>query len=160
MAKAMTLIQSQVLSATQTSFTFSSIPGSFRDIRIIVTSSTAGEGNLGFQANGDGASNYTQVNMRGFSTSSIASSAGSSTQISTNFSTGMPSGERGLNIYDVLEYSQTDRHKTILVRGNHQAEVDAIAGRWASTAAITSVTITSGATFNVGSTFYLYGIAG
>ncbi len=64
-------------------------------------------------------------------------------------------------IAQIMDYSATDKHKTVLVRvGNvGNSEVGANAGRWASTAAITSVRVApNDGTFSSGSTFNLYGI--
>lgn len=68
---------------------------------------------------------------------------------------------------NIMDYSATDKHKTTLIRNGKQGGsndgVEAIAGRWANTAAITSLEIFSitggGITFSAGSTFALYGIA-
>jgi len=64
-----------------------------------------------------------------------------------------------------MDYSATDKHKTVLVkRGVSDAtgySVGMEAGRWASTSAITSINIfdQSGDTFDAGSSFALYGVA-
>ena len=57
-----------------------------------------------------------------------------------------------------MDYSATDKHKTVLIRANHPGETVACAGRWANTAAITSITINTASTFVIGSVFSLYGI--
>jgi hypothetical protein len=61
----------------------------------------------------------------------------------------------------IMDYSATDKHKTTLSRGSG-AGINAIAfaGRWANTAAVTTVSVVypGGGQFTVGSTFSLYGI--
>ena len=65
-----------------------------------------------------------------------------------------------------MDYSATDKHKSILCRvnnatdntGNTYQGASMIAGRYASTAAITSVLVDAG-TLNVGTKAYLYGVA-
>lgn len=63
-------------------------------------------------------------------------------------------------IIHAMDYSATDKHKTFLIRSGDATETWAIAGRWASTTAISSLKIldTASATFDVGTTFALYGI--
>jgi hypothetical protein len=68
----------------------------------------------------------------------------------------MTAGNYGVNLYDIFDYTQSDKHKSVLLRANHGAELDVIAARWASTAAITSITINSA--FSAGSSFELFGI--
>jgi len=60
-----------------------------------------------------------------------------------------------------MDYSQTDKHKTILMRTNRASTgTSMIAGRWAQTTAITSIVVApDGGTFASGSTFALYGVA-
>jgi hypothetical protein len=59
-----------------------------------------------------------------------------------------------------MDYSATDKHKTVLVRSNAASTgVEAIAQRWASTAAITSILVfPSTGSWAAGGTFSLYGI--
>ena len=71
------------------------------------------------------------------------------------------SGAYEITTYDLLDYSATDKHKTILVRfgSNSDSIALAAAGRWASTSAITSIRIyRETGSFAIGSTFELYGV--
>jgi hypothetical protein len=68
-------------------------------------------------------------------------------------------------IIQVMDYSATDKHKSVLVRANSDAPsqngvVAAVAGRWASTSAVTSVVLLPevGPNFASGSTFNLFGV--
>lgn len=160
MAAALVPLQNITLASAQSSVTFGSIPGTFRDLRIVVNAGTSAEGNIFIQLNNDTGSNYTYSNMRGFATSSTAASAGTSSRIQSNYSTGLQTSARAVNTYDLMDYSQTDKHKTILIRANHIDEIDALAGRWANTAAVTSVKLTANdsGNFIIGSTFALYGV--
>jgi hypothetical protein len=60
-----------------------------------------------------------------------------------------------------MDYSATDKHKTILSRANVAGTFTmALAGRWANTSAINQVSIfRTGQTFSSGSVLSLYGIA-
>jgi len=160
MANAMVALANLTLGSAQASVTFASIPTSgYRDLRLIVNAATSAEGNINIQVNGDTGSNYLQVNMRSYGGGSASTSAGTSTNIQSNYATGLQTSSRAINTYDFLDSNATDKHKSILIRANHTDEIDAIAGRWASTSAITSILIASGGgNFTIGSTFALYGI--
>ena len=163
MATALTPIAWQSLSSTASSVTFSSIPGTYRDLRLVVTVATSSAGSaLSTRFNSDTGTNYSYVEAHG-----NGSTTGSSTFASNN------SVQTGINIYtdnvnrsiielNVMDYSATDKHKTVLTKfslaSGTYSGVEIAAHRWANTAAITAVTI-SGATFAIGSTFALYGIA-
>ena len=68
-----------------------------------------------------------------------------------------------VQILQLMNYSNTTTYKTILSRTNAAANgVDATVGLWRSTSAITSIEIGKNSgmsgTFQIGSTFTLYGI--
>lgn len=169
MAKAMTLINSQVLGSAQASVTFSSIPGTYRDLRLVVVTDLASTANIQPRVNGDSGNNYTNVGM-GFNWQPALYGA-------SNFSINAFSDTRGypvggyaggnMQIWEFLDYSATDKHKTVLMKAQGQPTsaanggMDVTVQRWASTSAITSIvlSLTTGS-FSTGGTFYLYGIAG
>ena len=64
--------------------------------------------------------------------------------------------------YQFLDFSQTNKHKSFLVREDDAAgNTTAHAYRWANTTAITSIRFSaSSGTYPAGSTFSLYGIEG
>jgi hypothetical protein len=69
------------------------------------------------------------------------------------------SGQQHLGIFQIMDYSATDKHKTTLGRVNRSNGI-ALAGasRWASNTAVSSLVVTLSAnSFSIGSTFSLYG---
>jgi hypothetical protein len=163
MAQAMTLISAQVL-GSQSVITFSSIPQTYRDLMLIIATTASQNSGSGIQFNGDTnyTSNYSRVAMTG---------NGSTTGSFTNSGSSNPAGNHDMGalrpngnlIAQILDYSATDKHKTILSRTNGAGnDVFAIALRWASTSAVTQMVITddSGNGLLSGTTLYLYGIAG
>lgn len=151
-------LASVALTSTQATVTFNNVPAGYRDLRLVVNATGTSEINIQLQINGDGTSSYAQVNMRGFGGSSIASSSTTTSSIVSNYSTGLQPSSRAVNIYDIMDYSSTSKHKSVLVQALHGDEVTLLAARWVNTSAITSVSVLSGATFAVGSTFTLYGV--
>jgi hypothetical protein len=156
------------VSGTPSSVTFSSIPASvngvsLRDLVVVFNGgATTSSKPLVVNYNGDATpANYSQVRMFG------DGSAAYSDLTNTNGG-GMDFGFVNTalttnTIFQIMDYSATNKHKTGLLRWNSldTGYVIANANRWANTAAITSVRIfpTNG-NFQTGSTFALYGIAG
>lgn len=151
------------LSSAASSVTFSSIPTSvngvaLRDLVVVLTMPTAaGNSNVTMFFNGDTAGNYSRVGMGGNGSATYSFSNGVN---GVGFIFAEQANQN--SIVQIMDYSATDKHKTLLARGNSPAsETLAVAGRWANTAAITSVLISvSGVTFPVGTRFSLFGIAG
>lgn len=159
MATALVGLATTTLASASATVTFSSISGAYRDLRIILhcSHSADNEVDLNYRFNGDSGSNYTRVAMTGNGSSAGSFATGPDTELQ------LLQGSTTLSVAttDIMDYSATDKHKTVLARGNlTSGRVSAFAGRWASTAAITSISITprSGGTFTTGSTFSLYGI--
>jgi hypothetical protein len=143
------------LGASTTSVTFSSIPATYRDLILIFDgANTAGITDLYIRLNGDSTSgNYPGVRMSG-----DGSNPSSTTANTTAMRVGFISTGRTNAIIQIMDYSATDKHKTVLSRSNiPTSTVDANVGRWANTAAITSVNIFGG-TLASASTVSLYGI--
>jgi hypothetical protein len=90
--------------------------------------------------------------------------SGPRAQIPVLFAVGATSTDGSNNIiFQIMDYAQTDKQKTMLVRANSNTnEVAASAVRWADTSAINSIRLVSTAltsTLKAGSTFSLYGVA-
>jgi hypothetical protein len=146
------------------SVTFSSIPATYRDLIIVgdnlkTTSSTA---SVFIRFNGATA-NYTGTAIRGNGTDTAASNnAGQTDRLFSNLSSEPTTTTASNFIFQIMDYSATDKHKTTIHRGNNSADAtEAGAGRYASTSAITSVQVGMdlGLSFAAGGTFALYGIA-
>lgn len=145
-----------ILSGASASVTFSSIPATYRDLIIVMTGSTSNTTNPRVQFNGD-TGNGSYVYMLG-----TGSSTGSGANTDAALVGGLANGVQQSMIIQVMDYSATDKHKTILSRSNSTSEpVWAFASRWASTAAVNQVRLLNqaGTNFNSGSTFSLFGIA-
>lgn len=147
---------------------FTSISQSYRDLIFIVniTGVTGTPTNIGsiFRINGDSGANYGEVAMTGNGSSASSGGAPGQNQLP------LPTAELStpsMTKLDFLDYSATDKHKTVLTRGDRpDNQTTARVGRWSSTSAITSITfyapdyfVGTADTWNAGSTFALYGIA-
>jgi hypothetical protein len=145
------------LSTAAASVSFSSIPATYRDLILVSQGTVATASNISLRFNGDTGSNYSYVYMFGSGTST-ASAAGTDSAI---LGGGFNSSVISQAIFQVMDYSATDKHKTTLNRTDEpNGAAYAWAGRWANTAAITTllVRMTNGGNFNSGTTFSLYGV--
>lgn len=150
------LISSTTLAASSSEVLFGSIPQGYRDLVLVANGTGSASGGL-LWFNGDlTGANYPSVVMY-----SDGNTPMSGVQNTLFFSVyGFES--RQASIVHIFDYSQADKHKTVLIRANQAGtNVGAYATRWANTAAINSILarIITG-TFDAGTTFSLYGIAG
>lgn len=144
------------LSSAASSVTFSSIPASYRDLVLVVQGTLASANTIAAEVNGDTGSNYPWVRMYGTGSSAVDQSGTYVRALIGRLST-----SQSVSIAQFMDYSATDKHKTILSRGDAADDLTvANAVRWANTAAITSILVREdgAGSFQAGSTFSLYGI--
>jgi hypothetical protein len=148
------------LGSAASSVTFGSIPATYRDLICVVVAqgSTTLQGRI--RLNGDTAANYVYQRLSGNGSSASAATA-------TNQSLGFLSSIAQATTTDaiqininIIDYSATDKRKTIISRANQAANgTEAFGNSWANTVAVTSVQIfTNTGNWAAGSTFALYGI--
>lgn len=147
------------LGTASSSVTFTSIPQGYTDLELVVASSNAtANSTILVAVNGDSGTNYSFTYLNGDGASATSGRvANNGIGVLGDHSTVMST-----NIGKFMNYSNTTTYKTWLVRGGQAGYVvNASVNLWRSTAAITSITLTttSGRSFTAGSTFSLYGIA-
>ncbi len=168
MTNAMVPLQNITLGSTAASITFASLPSTgYRDLMLVMTvrNTTPGTGQdyLDIRFNGDSGGNYYGVKMQGSGTAASSDSQGAN---NTKLLAGLfNEGNTTAGVFtpitvSIFDYTQTDKHKSTLTRSSAPLSVVAAwAGRWASTAAITSINIfPDSASWAAGSTFALYGV--
>lgn len=157
MANAMTALGTLTLGSSQATVTFASIPGTYRDLRLVINGTATVGGNIFIRFNGDASNAYTYVQAygTGSSAASSTSSGGETADASGVFYT-----SQTVATYDFMDYSATDKHKTNVNRGSAASNLVIMsAGRWASTSAITSIVVSHGSgSYASGTVFSLYGI--
>jgi hypothetical protein len=148
--------------------TFSSIPSTYTDIRLVfVTNNTrTGGGAYSLIINGDSGANYSQTTLDGNGSSSSSTRLASVNQVdgwNDQFGSNN-TNMRLLATYDFLSYAGST-NKTCLVTGsydyNGSGKVLRYVNLWRNTAAITSLTLNAifaSTNFAVGTTATLYGI--
>lgn len=152
-----TALATITLTSTDTEIIFASIPATYRDLVLVADATSDANSGLYLRFNGISTSTYDTVGAYGNGSSAISFSQ-NLTFTNANF---ISSG-RGTNIIQLMDYSATDKHKTVLARASYAGnQAQMAAAGWASTAAINQVSLfmDGGRSFQSGSTFSLYGIA-
>ena len=155
-----TPIATTTLGSNATSYTFSSIAGTYTDLRVIFNGTMTAPDDIGIRFNSDTGSNYSTTILGGNGTTAFSTRVSNQTQGYLDWA-GLTTAY-GNFLVDVQNYSNSTTYKTYLSRFNQAARgTDACVGLWRSTSAITSITLKAiGAnSFSSGSIFTLYGIA-
>jgi hypothetical protein len=154
-------IATTTLGSANSTITFSSIPSTYTDLKLVITLTTTAGDDVHFRLNGDTGTNYSNTNIYGNGTSVLSARATNDTKIrisDTSSSTTRPS----LFIIDLFSYAGSTL-KTSIVSSHMEkptlaGTVSAFAGLWRSTAAINSVTVYVGGTMIAGTQATIYGI--
>ena len=159
-------IASTTLTTTAADITFSSIPGTYTDLVLILSgtasSATTGVRNLFMQMNGDTGSNYSVTLLYGDGSSAASVRTTSQTQmlwsdIPRASATGI---KPGVSTAQIMSYANTNVFKTVLATTGADIYVERTVGLWRSTSAITSIKFYPGAsdTFASGTMASLFGV--
>ena len=169
MANTYELIEAQTLGTTAASVTFSSIPGTYTDLKLVANVRTAWASDtndqLRIQFNGDTGSNYTYRQLTGTGTGLDWGTATTTFVVNPQTNTGAMTASTfashelyipnytGSTYKSVSSDNVTEQNATL-------SYASLYAGLWSNTAAITSITALTfrGSGFVSSSSFYLYGI--
>lgn len=157
-------IATTTLGSAATTITFSSIPATFTDLRVVWTGSfaNAGGSRLTLRFNSDSGSNYSYTRLSGNGSAAASARNTSQTDIIMGVSD-IPQNAIHLNTIDVFSYAGST-NKTCLISqssdNNGSGWVFNQVGLWRSTSAITSITLLDyqATNINAGATATLYGI--
>jgi hypothetical protein len=158
MANTYVALATNTLGTAASSVTFSSIPGTYTDLVLVVAGTCSAGSYLTLRFNSDTSTNYSTTELYG-----DGSTAGSVRNTGNNYMyIGAIRTTQSNIITQIQNYSNATTFKTVLSRTNNAAtETKAVVGLWRATpAAITLIEVGTGGanTFQVGSTFSLYGI--
>ena len=168
-----TLIQSTVLASTQTIISFTSIPSTYTDLVLRISARTNASGavndSIEITFNSDTSTNYSTTVLIG-NGSAVSSDKYSNNvpgrawySATGNSATASTFSNAEIYIPNYLA-SQNKPYSAFSVNETNATAVlmGATAGLWRNTSAITSITLDpldGAATFQIGSSFYLYGIS-
>lgn len=159
-------IGSVTLSSAQASFTFSNIPQIYTDLILVISNLKTATGGYAVRCNinGDTSSNYTYQDMTGYATTASSTYGATDTGGKiAGYAVGTDTTTPQTIITEFANYANNNTYKSFLSRFSGwvpaSGEVDLVSLRWNSTAAITSLTITTGGVnISAGTTFNLYGV--
>lgn len=153
-------ISTTTLGSAATSITFSSIPGTYTDLRVVLTLKPASGTRPYLQFNSDTGNNYSRTALYGDGTAADTLRSSNVANISI---TPADSSQVSLWTYDILSYAGST-NKTVLGTTsqdeNGSGYVSRAVGLWRNTSAITTIYLysTVSNSFASGTTATLYGI--
>jgi hypothetical protein len=165
-------IATVTLSSNSSSITFSSIPQTYKHLQVRALSRDNRSGtainNYHLQLNGDGGTNYSVQSL--FTDGSTVTGAADPDLTKTDYfiqpSANTTSGVFAVSIWDILDYSDTNKYKTIRAFGgydnNGAGRINFSGASWRSTSGVTSLTFTNSGnnSFIQYTSYALYGIKG
>jgi len=154
-------IATTTLGSAATGITFSSIPATYTDLRVVLVGTTD-SANSGVRFNSDTATNYSETTLQGDGSSATSTRTTSGTYIKTNGNVAFGYTLPALMEVNIFSYAGST-FKTVLSRvsndQNGSGATDSVVGLWRSTSAITTVYVfAAGGSLQTGTTATLYGI--
>jgi len=158
------------------SIEFTSIPQTYSHLQIrglarVQSSGVVDGDTLKLQFNSDTTTNYSRHGLYGEGTSALSFGVASSSYIFSGWAlrSAALTGNFSTTIIDILDYRDTNKYKTTRSisgydnngTGTYPGFLGLLSGNWRSTAAVTSIKLTTdadGTNFLTGSTFALYGV--
>jgi hypothetical protein len=156
-------IASTTLGSANATITFSSIPATYTDLRLVVTGTSNFTHTTGMQFNGDTGTNYSETRLEG--DGATATSAGN-TGVSYLRFYGFTTTPTMFTV-DLFSYAGSTNKTSLGITSadlNGSGNVRRYAQLWRSTSAINSISFgpgvsgASGTTYSIGTTATLYGI--
>jgi hypothetical protein len=96
--------------------------------------------------------------MYGTGSSAFSQRLSNQTEVYLSYS-GFPTASFAPTIVNLMNYSNTTTNKTFVSRSGYAPDyADTSVGLWRNTAAISSMTLYAGTSFDTGCTFTLYGV--
>lgn len=149
------------LSTATSTITFSSIPTGYKHLQIrYSTLASAFVNDILLRFNNDSGSNYSGHYLYGSGSSAVAGGSGGQSSIYAGYTgnTTSPSG----TVLDILDYANVNKNKTTRALSgadnNGSGFIQLVSGAWFNTSAVTSITLTTGTTWQANSSFALYGV--
>ena len=156
-------IQSTTLGSAQASISFTSIPSTFTDLRLTVTSVPSGSIQYGLRFNNDSSSLYSLTELVGNGSSAASDRDTNDTSLYFNYFTPTGSTIPAFMTADIFSYAGSTNKTSLLTWNNDRNGAGDIViytvGLYRSTSAINrlDIILTSG-TMGTGTTATLYGI--
>lgn len=157
-------IQTTTLGGSAASISFTSIPSTYTDLRLVFTGIGANNGMaIGLQYNNDTSTNYSTTFFYGNPAASYRQTSQARINLAdTSNIAGLDNVRISNWTIDILSYASTSLNKTCIFRGNqtYWNTLNAGVGLWRSTSAIDRIDFVSNLSnqYGSGTTVTLYGI--
>jgi hypothetical protein len=156
-------IATTTLSSAAANITFSSIPATYTDLKLVTVTTTGSTDETSIRLNSDSSNSYSYTRITGTGSAAGSARVTNANRLDIDGGSAVTDSTPGLRIVDIFSYAGST-NKTMLVDTN--ADRDGAggllrsAGLWRNTSAVTSITIfTAGGTnLATGTTATLYGI--
>ena len=160
-----TPIATYTVPSNTTSYTFTSIPGTYTDLVVSMSVVSSSANTLFIRFNNDASALYSASRLSGSGSSGVTDrDSGATYGVLTNYAAPPSTLGNHNTILNVMNYSSTTTFKTWSSRSNlASAGVDAVIGLYRSTSAVTSIGFSTNgfggtSTLLAGSIFTIYGI--
>lgn len=150
-------IATQTLASTSASVDFTSIPSTYTDL-ILISNTIGTAAFYSLRLNADSSALYSRTRLVGNGSTASSSRQSGQTEIIID---GLNATAWSMSTIQFMNYANATTNKTVLARTAFPStDTAAVVGLYRSTSAITSIRLfMNSASFAVGSTFTLYGIA-
>ena len=156
-------IATTTLGTASATITFSTIPATYTDLRVVLIGTTGSPDDPEITFNGDNSgagTNYSRTALGGSGTSAT-STRDTNLPYIVNYLTNFSSTTVSYQSFDIFSYTGST-FKTVLCDGsadrNGSGGVGRTVGLWRNTASITSIRLNANSTYLTGTTATLYGI--
>lgn len=160
-------IATTTFGSAATSYTFSSIPQTYTDL-LLVISSRAGVNpgyGIGLEINSDTGTNYNFTYVYGTGSTVATSDKSNQTMLVPTYGTGLGTGSPSIFRVHFMNYRNTSVFKSVISRGENfdtsYGGTEFLVGMWRSTSAMTSLKVYApygSMTLNTNTMMTLYGI--
>lgn len=153
-------IATTTLGSTSTTITFSSIPTTYTDLRLVFVGKASTNDDLKLTFNGSSATNYSRTDLYADGASVASSRAQGGADIRIASADGLNNALAFCTI-DLFSYRSGNKKNCLITWSHDQNGAGYLymqIGQWNLTDAITSMTLTQNANFAIGTTATLYGI--
>jgi hypothetical protein len=156
-------IATTTLSSSATGITFSSIPSTYTDLRVVCIASNTAGGNFGFRLNDVSTNSYSRVDMIGSGTAMSAYAPGSAqSYFIVDNAIGGLTATKQLYTMDIFQYTNTNMQRTVLITANEAKTsggyISLQAGLFMNSSAVNTIFCFNATNLEAGSTATLYGI--
>lgn len=154
-------IATQTLGSAAATVTFSSIPGTYTDLVLIISAKGSTQNYPSLRFNSDTGSNYSRTILSGSGSAASSDRGTNATAANINYLASTDTSNFNyVSITNIMNYSNSTTYKTQITRANNASTgVDAVVTLWRNTNAITQIDcIMNTGNYASGSTFSLYGI--